>query len=367
MGIFVAVYAAARPREVVAYIPGTLKAFGITALVAGAILAYPLYRQFVGAQSYHGLPGYIIDGYGTDLGSYWSFARRSIAGSPEAAEPYGQGPTEENTFFGWPLLIALLAIIVLLRRSPVARALAVTAAVFALASLGLRLTIAGVNTGIPGPWALIHHLPLFDSVVPTRLSLVVTPVVGILIALAVARVDVKARSRAVRVYAALALFAILAPLAPTPLPVSERPTAPAFITAGTYRDYVRPDGVVLVVPPGWRPGMLAMQWQTEARHEFRIFGGYFLVPDRDDPDGRAMYGPAARWTIGILTRLGESGDMPEITDDVRAQAKVDFDEIGVDLIVLPADDARVDDVRTVIEILVQQPGEQVDGVWVWRV
>jgi hypothetical protein len=366
MGIFVVGYAVARPREVAAYFPGTLKAFGVAAVVAGAILAYPLYRQFFGAQSYHGLPGYIIDGYGTDLGSYWSFARRSIAGSAEAAEPYGQGPTEENTFFGWPLLIAVVAMLVLLRRSPVARALAVTATVFALASLGLRVTIAGMDIGIPGPWALIHHLPLFDSVVPTRLSLVVTPLLGILIALVITRVDALARSRVVRVYAALVLLAVLAPLAPTPLPVSERSTTPAFFSAGTYRDYVRPDGVVLVVPPGWWPGMLAMQWQTEARHRFRIFGGYFLAPDPNDRDGRSMYGPAPRWTIGMLTRLGERGEMVEITDDVRAQAKADFDEIGVDLIVLPADHFRVDDVRAAIEDLVQQPGERVDGVWVWR-
>ena len=161
--------------------------------------------------------------------------------------------------------------------------------------------MGGTVLDVPAPWGWLDGLPLFDSVVPTRLALVVTPVVGCVLAIAVRRYgeigdpsasarparwtagEVGAEVGVVRLMGVVVLAMVLVPLTPTPLPVFERPFVPAFFTAGMYREYVPRDGVVLGVPPGWSPSLHAMQWQTAADLEFTIFGGYFLAPDPNDP------------------------------------------------------------------------------------
>ena len=82
------------------------------------------------------------------------------------------------------------------------------------------------------------------------------------------------------------------PLVPTQLPAFDRPFVPAFFAGGTYRAYIPPDGVLLEVPPSWQSNLHAMQWQTGAGQNFRIFGGYFLAPDPRDPKHVGTYGPA---------------------------------------------------------------------------
>ena len=75
------------------------------------LLAYPLWYQFAGPQHYSGLPDFVL-GYGTDLASYPAFAKLSLLGQAAADANLAPNP-EENTFFGWPLLLGLLVIVVL--------------------------------------------------------------------------------------------------------------------------------------------------------------------------------------------------------------------------------------------------------------
>ena len=77
--------------------------------VAVALLAYPLWVQFFGPQSYHGVP---------DRGEGRQHRPRRVPRVRPAldrrqhrptAERLAQGPAEENSFLGWPLLIVCLA------------------------------------------------------------------------------------------------------------------------------------------------------------------------------------------------------------------------------------------------------------------
>src|SRR5262249_40605646 len=90
---------------------------------------------------------------------------------------------EENTFFGWPLLVLLLVIVGWLRRRATVRALALVAVVFAVLSLGATANYHSRPVLTGAPWSRLNHLPLFDSVVPIRLGLVLVPVIAVLLAL----------------------------------------------------------------------------------------------------------------------------------------------------------------------------------------
>ncbi|MER7007134.1 DUF6541 family protein [Dactylosporangium sp. NPDC000555] len=174
------------PREYLRVARSALPAIGVGALFAGVFLAYPLYHQFFGPQAYHGLPDY-VHSYSSDLASFKEFSRRSILDPDVTAIDKMGGPTEENTFFGWPLLGLLLTATAALWHRRAARALFITALVFGLLSLGPEIKYKGEPTGWHGPWEWVHQLPLFDSVVPTRLALGIAPLVGVLLAMLIDR------------------------------------------------------------------------------------------------------------------------------------------------------------------------------------
>ncbi|HWB35883.1 MAG TPA: hypothetical protein VHA75_07660, partial [Rugosimonospora sp.] len=181
-GLFAAAWAAQRPpgwRLAARRVAGGL---AITATVTVPLLAYPLYVQFFGPGSYHGLMPRIHD-FGADLASFVSFASESVGGNPATAGHVAQNAAEENTFFGIPLLLVIGFFAGYLRRQVEIRALALPAAVLAILSLGIHIRVRGRLTGLPGPYDLVRHAPLLDSVVPTRFGLVVTAVFGVILAI----------------------------------------------------------------------------------------------------------------------------------------------------------------------------------------
>src|SRR5580700_4548250 len=131
VAIFVIVYALFRPAEVRARVRPFLSGLWPALLTAGALLAYPLWFQFFGPQSYRGLPETVL-GYGTDLRAFTAFSQSALVRHGASHSSYG-APPEENTFFGAPLLIAVGLIVVWLWRRRVAvRALTAVAHVIAV-------------------------------------------------------------------------------------------------------------------------------------------------------------------------------------------------------------------------------------------
>ncbi len=358
LALAVFVLASVPVRQLPEYARSAAPALGVTALAAGAALAYPLWTQFAGPQSYHGLPDF-VRGYSADLASYPAFARRSIAGNASAVQHLGQGPTEENTFFGWPLLIVAAAAAVRLWRDRLARAVAVTGLVFAGLSLGGDIRVGGEPTGIPGPWRPLSGLPLLDSVVPTRLALVVTPVIGVLLALVLERAAMQ------RLAWVVAVAAALLPVLPTPLPSADRPPVPHFFTSGTWRQHVPVDGTVVPVPMGWYPHADAMRWSTATRLEFKIVGGYFLAPDPNRADRQAIFGPGYSQTAQLLGD-GAGRDGAVMVDEAqRQEVRDELRRWRATTLVMP-DGAGGDGLRAIVDQLVG-PGQHVDDVWLWDV
>ncbi|MER6595464.1 hypothetical protein ABT214_27170, partial [Micromonospora purpureochromogenes] len=182
--VAVLAYVVQRPRAARARAGGFLAALGLGGGLALLLTAYPIWYQFNGPQSYRGLQGGVFHNWGEDLMAFVTFARDTVAGDEAVEKTIGL--TEQNTWFGWPLvLVALVALVLLWRRSLPARIAGVLVLVFTVAAIGPKVRFDGVETTVDGPWAYIpDDLPLVEMMMPTRLALVVAAAVGVLLALA---------------------------------------------------------------------------------------------------------------------------------------------------------------------------------------
>jgi hypothetical protein len=354
-GIFVAGYAAQRWSEVRAQVRPFLTGLGVAALTAGVLLAYPLWFQFAGPQHYSGLPDFVL-GYGADLASYPALPKLSLGHGDGTLSPQ----PEENTFFGPALLDALAVIVVWQWRRIAVRALALVGVVFFVLSLGATVNYHGEAVLTGAPWSWLNTLPLFDSVLPIRLGLVLIPVIAVLLARSVAA----ARRYRFGVAWLVGLALALLPLVPVPVPVQGRPAVPVFFSSGAWRAYVRADQSVLSADTSvWFGGITAMRWNNATRHGFRTVGGYFLGPDQS---GKGAYGTPPLPTAALLGGVAANGGVPAIGPAETAQARVDVRAWNAAVVVLAPDAPHHDDLQATATALFG-PGQPVADVWLWDV
>ena len=301
--VLAAVLAASRPRAV----PGAVRrvaaglavAAGVTAVLAG----YPLWVQFFGPLRQHGSP-FMLDYFKSDLSSFVvpsSYQLFHTAGSAAAASRYqGQLP-EYLGYLGWPLLVVLvLAAIACWRRLP-ARAAAVACLVLGVFSLGGTLLFGGHHhPAIKLPWYWLQGLPLLESALPDRFSLVADGAAAALLAFAVdAAVPVFAAFaarcpprlglprlaggwRPAAVVMADAALAVL-PIVPRPLPDAAATPVPAGWSAAFAALRLPASASVLVVPLPMSTFTEPLRWQADTGEPRSLVGGYFMGPG---PHGR---------------------------------------------------------------------------------
>nr|WP_208815174.1 hypothetical protein [Micromonospora echinofusca] len=368
--VIVVAYAVQRPRAALARLRPFGLALGTGGGLALLLTGYPIWFQFNGPQSYRGLQGGVFHSWGEDLAAFVTFPRDSIAGVEAVERTIGL--TEQNTWFGWPLVgLAVLAVVLLWRSSLVARIAAVLCVVFTVASLGPRIRYNGVETEVYGPWHYIRDdLPLVEMMMPTRLTLVVAGAVGVLVALAW---DEVARSRSAgtetgparraRVvgYAAVALA--LLPLFPRSLPAQYVEAPPEFITSGDWRPYV-PQGRTLVpVPvPSNVHGLSTLRWSALTQHEFPVPGGYFIGPG---PQGEGVFGAPNRPTSTLIYSAMDTDVVPTLTEENRRQVVEDLRYWRASVVVLGAH-PRERVLRDLMTALLGSP-QRVRDAWVWDV
>jgi hypothetical protein len=372
-GLFLAVWALHRRTAAKRAIRYLFAGLGIGAAVAGTLLAYPLYVQFFGRQVYHGLwSGAKF--FGADLLSFTSFSAASLAGDPVAAKLVSQNSAEQNSFFGWPLVVFCVLVVVLMWRNVVVRSVAVLAVVFGPLSLGSVLLVHGTrHWNAPVPYRLLYQLPIFDSVITTRLALVLIPVIGTLLALVVQQVlayrGTPQQRHALRVVVAAVVVAVLLPLAPTRLAIVARTPTPEFITNGHWREYVQPGRTLVPVPiPTFANGAMdGMQWASTQRIGFALPAGYFLGPDPSTPKRVGMFSTPPRPSTRILAAVLRTGNIPAITDTNRRQMIVDLKFWRAAIVVLSPRRYNAEALRqTTADLLGFEP-TLIDGAWVWDV
>jgi hypothetical protein len=325
-------------------------------------LAYPLYVQFYGPQSYQGLP-FNPSRFYADVYSFFLFSSESLAGSRDTAARYAPNTSEENTFLGWPLMILTAVLAVWLWRVVAARAAAAVAAVFGLIALGREIVVAGHHTGIPGPYRYLAHLPLIDLSLPSRYALVCIPMIAILIALAGDRLASRRRDRLIW-YAVLA--AALVPIAPTPLAVHPVPPTPHFITSGGWRSYVGHDRALVGVPlaAGSQWNIATLRWSSVTGMDVVMPGGYFIGPSGPD-DKQARWSAPPRPTSNLLDYVARRGIVPAIDDVDRHDVREDLRFWRAAVVVLGQHPHEAE-LRRALEALLG-PAQRVDDVWLWDV
>ncbi|MGW5669719.1 hypothetical protein [Micromonospora sp. NPDC003776] len=381
--VVVLAYVVQRPRAAGRQAGTFLAAGGIGAALAVALTAYPIWYQFNGPQSYRGLQGGVFHSWGEDLMAFVTFARDTVAGDEAVEKTIGL--TEQNSWFGWPLvLVALVALVLLVRRSLPARIVAVLVLVFTVAALGPKLRFNGVETTVDGPWAYVpDNLPLVEMMMPTRLTLVVAGAVGVLLALAwnalagagrpvvpAPRAAAEAtpapagpRRRWLRGLGYVAIVAALLPLFPRPLPAQRIDPPPHFITAGTWRPYVPAGRTLVPVPiPSNVHGLPTLRWSALTGLQFPIPAGYFIGPNEN---GEGVFGAPNRPTSTLIYSTMDAGRVPAITDENRRQALEDLRFWKASVVVLGANPSE-GVLRELMTSLLGPP-QRVDDVWLWDV
>lgn len=352
------------PRSTLAAVRRAAGPVVVAAVLAGVLVAGPLWWQFRGPQSYshldHQLPG-------NSLLSFVAFPPQSLGGLVVPAADVALNPTEQNAYFGVPLLLLVVACVVVLRRLPLVRAAAVTILVLAVLSIGTELAITEdpVARWAPGEW--LDRTPLLESVLETRFVLAAVPLVAMLVALVTDRVlaDRSSGRRRVGIWAG-AVAVALVPLIPVPLPTAERTPAPTVLADGTWRGLVGNDGTVVTVPIPSPGNADALRWQVDAGLEYRIAGGYFVGPS-GEADGEAKYGAVDRPTALLLGRVARTGEVPDIADDDRARARADLSYWNAAVVVLPDDAPEADALRPTVAALLGDPGARAGDAVVWDV
>ncbi|RKN26300.1 hypothetical protein D7044_30085 [Micromonospora musae] len=373
VAVFAVGYALADPAAARRAAPALLGRAGVGAVVAGLLLAYPLWFQFAGPQHYRGM-AFDTYSYQLDAVSFIAAARQTVVGGEHPPGLLAPNPTEESSFFGAGLLVLGTVIVIWLGRRPLVRALAGCGLLFALLSLGAEIRVHGTGTGIPGPYRLVAGLPLLELAVPARFALICVPVLGVLLALSLDRArpprtaptDAPAGPGVpVRLLWTGAVAAALLPLFPTPIRTVAAPAVPVFLTEQRWRGQVPAGTTVVPVPPvtgaAVSPGML---WSARTGLAFRAPGGYFIGPSGPD-DPAARWGAPDRPTAALLRRAAETGQTPVVTDADRRQAVEDLRHWRA-AIVVQGELRHGEAVRRTVEALLG-PGRSFDGAWVWDV
>jgi hypothetical protein len=360
--VFVLSYCAMRPSVVRRDALTFLRGLPVAVVVAGALLAYPLYVEFRGPQHGTGANTAGPRPYPADLLSFPAFSSGSLAGHPNVVGQLAQNISEQNSFFGWPLLVLLAVMTIVMRRSRVYLSGLIVALVLTALSLGSHITIGGRPTGVAGPWSLVAHAPLFRQVVPTRVAVGIAPVLAVLFALAYDRVAAYHARDPLGPGNLVwhgALIAVLVPLVPLPLQTSALPPVPPFITQGVWRSFVDDRHSLVGIPSAQIGRLEPMRWSMLTNTAFTIPAGYYLAPN-------GAFGSPPRATSTLLDAVANTGRIPEIGPDEQADALADLRFWRASAVfVVPG--FHTDQVNETGSELFGFRPRFVSGVWVWDV
>jgi hypothetical protein len=240
-------------------------------------------------------------------------------GGPGMAWIMTRGPLAYPEFVGSLSLVALAIIGLAIRhtRSAVPTLWILFTGAFVLLALGPFVHVAGLNTHVPGPWALLRYVPGVELArSPTRFAVVAALGLSILLGFALASLrDRWPRPRRLVLAAAAALLAF--ELAPAPRPLHDA-RIPAIY--GIIRDDANDAVRVLELPGGVRDGTSsigdfnASSQYFQTGHGKPLIGGYQSRVSEAQKQ-RAMESPV----LAALYRLSERQPVsPELAAEARA-------------------------------------------------
>jgi hypothetical protein len=342
-----------RPR-----LPYAARAIGTAGAVALALVAYPLYVQFFGTERVTGpiqpqgvfvfdLLQFVVPGPGQALtfdSANDLFARF-------------RGTSELGGYIGLPLLLLTAFVIVRYWSDQVVRFFAFLLGAVVILGFGPRLHVAGQRLALPLPWVIPQRLPVFESILPSRLALIMFLLLGLLLAVFVDRFPL--RSAASRASMAAIVAVALVPLFPALPYESGTDDTPAFFSSGADRI---PEGTVALVAPlasGRSGTSISMVWQARAEMRFRMIGGYIIRP------GATFESEQSRPLLQRMIQIQAGTQTQPLTDAERRQILCQLDELDVRTVVVgPMKVGRPESIALFRRLLGRPPIET-GGVQLW--
>ena len=366
-GVFLLAVLAQRPGLWSAAWRPLATGLAVCAVLAGALLAYPLYVQFAGPMAYHGLSDAVRD-YGNDIAAFFAPGSPTLGGNERANVNLAPNYSEENAFFGWSLSLLAVGIVVWLRREVVVRALAATGLFFAVLSLGERVSwwdrdLGHRPVGAAGPAAAArrggahpvrpdHHRGDRGAAGAGRRAVLVAAD-----GRAADRADAD-RRRPGPGAAADRADAVEGHLPAAGAAASSPPTAGASTSART-RPWCR------CPCPAWATPT-AMRWAASTNLDFKIPGGYFLAPRNGNTGDPGRFGGRPSGIGELLEEVATTGRTPKLDDRQRRRCLDELRHWRAAVVVLPLDQQNAEPLRRTVEQLVG-PGRQELDVWLWDV
>jgi len=397
--LMVASAAWARPDELRRHIASARAGLITGAATALVLAAYPLWFALDGPRHTVGAPWTFIAETGNDI---VDFVSQGPAAGHQALAPsifgYLGDPGPAANYLGPTVIVAVVATVVALRRRPLVRLVAATAAIVAALSLGTVLVTSTASLVVhPGqhpelrwwlPWTVLAHVPLVNEASPSRLSGLIDLLVAVVGALGLDQLHQLLAHR----QAATAHAATLAGTAGSPAPANRRPWSRSSLPAAvclaaaaavlvpvglTYRvplrtttvtvppwyqtvaDHLPAGSVVLGLP--WGLSQTSV-WQAVGGMRFVMAGGDAFVPG---PNGHVEDRPPRGSAEAALTDLSTFAVKPEPTAAVARVIRRSLARWGVtDVVVTPSVIDAAYDVGFLSAVLGMLPKVQA-GAWVW--
>jgi hypothetical protein len=186
-------------------------------------------------------------------------------------QDYPGSPTEDTIYLGPALLGVLVHFGVTQWRARAPRLMCLGLVALWLALLGPTLSVNG-HASIGLPWRAVRALPLLSNVAPRRLSMYVFLLAGVVLSLWLSSAG---RNRLRWAVALLVPVFLLPSYSPVYLYSTER--IPGFFSSGLYRQYLRPEENVLLIPAQNRGDFIypdSMAIQAATGFSFRLLVGY---------------------------------------------------------------------------------------------
>jgi hypothetical protein len=333
---------------------------GTAALLLTVASAWPLYVQFFG-------PGRVTapvqdaSRYAADVLGLIVPATHQLLGLVETAT-WGVNDSENGSYLGLPLLMALCLLGWRYRAVAAVRFAASLGVVAWVLSLGERLHFAGTEYAVPLPFDVISQLPVLHNLAAVRLSLYVVLCAAIVLAVGLDRLHAEGWLRRHRLPAAVLVATCLLPLIPAgPYQYVDANTPPYFTSGAVNR--IPQGGLAYTFPVPRYPGSAPMAWQAQADFRYRSLGGYVI--SRGSGGGGTFAGNVTVWERVVgQAAPGASLDVPSQVQRRLLQEMTELDVRAVLVADVPGSPA----VNRLVEALLGRPAdEHVGGVSAWYV
>ena len=302
--LLVGILAACRPRAALRQARAAAAGLGAAAGVALLLCGRALWVQFDGV-GVNATGATTVIHYGpidTHLFTVpYSFVTPSstmlihTAGSAAAANAYPEPSAEYLAYLGWPLIVVLLAAAIFFWGDLRVRVAAVTCAALELISIGSSTLVLYGGAHLSGallPWYWVQNLPLLNTALPDRLSILADGAAAAVLAysLDLARERMRARAqargpqrrswRSGDKIALVVAILVLVPLIPLPYASNLVTPVPDGWQATFASLHLAPGARVLVAPVPDGATSEPMRWQADTGEPASMIGGDFIAPNQ---------------------------------------------------------------------------------------